>query len=67
MEARVLKKIKALRQERGLSLEKVSKGVGFTGAHGYWKIERGLTPLTLAMLAKLEEFFGVPEGYFFKD
>ncbi|MEI6420524.1 MAG: helix-turn-helix transcriptional regulator [bacterium] len=66
MEARVLKKIKALRQERGLSLEKVSEGVGFKGAHGYWKIEKNQTPLTLAMLAKLEAFFGVPEGWFFE-
>lgn len=48
-----IKYIKEKRIEKGLSLEEVSKLLGYSTANGYWKIEKGITELTVSKFIKL--------------
>ena len=46
-------KLKSYRKKSGLTLEEVSKELGYSTPNGYWKIEKGITKLKADQLIKL--------------
>ena len=46
-------KLKSYRKKSGLTLEEVSKKLGYSTPNGYWKIEKGITKLKADQLIKL--------------
>ena len=46
-------KLKSYRKKSGLTLEEVSKELGYSTSNGYWKIEKGITKLKADQLIKL--------------
>lgn len=54
-----LKRIKELRKERGLSLAKISKELGFKTQQGYFYIEKGKTKLKVDHLLKLARILDI--------
>ena len=65
MQEQIAKKIKALRQERNLSMNTVSKAIGYKTYNGYRKVERGETELSINALEKIAEYFDKPIAFFF--
>ena len=60
------KKVKALRKDRGYTMQQVADGIGYTKTH-VWELEKGrVTNPTLNVLQRLGLFFGVPT-YMFAD
>lgn len=58
----MLKRLKLLRSERGLSQEALGKAVSMS-QQSVWKWENGLAEPDLATLSKLADFFGVSTDY----
>jgi len=54
-----LKKIKRLREEKGLSIEEISKHLGFKTYQGYYKLERGIRRIRVDHLIKLSKILNV--------
>lgn len=54
-----LKRIKELREERGLSIAKISKELGYKTQQGYFYIEKGKTKLKVDHLLKLARILNV--------
>ncbi len=57
-------RIRALRQERNFTLHQVSAGAGLTPSF-LSRLERDKVNVSVANLAKIANFFGVPMTYFF--
>ncbi|WP_339294383.1 helix-turn-helix transcriptional regulator [Paenibacillus sp. FSL W7-1279] len=63
-----LEKIKAHRKANELSLEDMSKLLGYESANGYYYLETGRGKFTAEALAKVADRFGVPiDELFFVD
>lgn len=51
--------LKQQRLAKGLTILEVTKGLGYSTANGYWKIETGAVRLLLDHFLKLAEMFGI--------
>ncbi|HFJ9455955.1 TPA: helix-turn-helix domain-containing protein [Bacillus cereus] len=54
-----IQRIKSLRQEKGHSLEFVSKALGLRYKRSYHNVEKGDSGLSVEKLKKLSELYGV--------
>lgn len=62
----ILMKIKKLREDRGLSLKDVAKGIGYKSGKGYYEVESGKISLKVEHVEKLANFYGISVTYFFR-
>lgn len=63
-----LEKIKELRKKKDISLDEMSRRLGYESQNGYYYLEIGRGRFTAEMLAKVADMFGVNiNGLFFDE
>ena len=55
-----LEKIKRLRKEKSISIEKMSQMVGYESPNGYYYIEKGRVKCPAETLSRIADVLGVP-------
>ena len=64
--AEILKRVVKKRQELGISQFDLALKLNLTN-NGYFKIEKGITNLSIIRLLEISEVLGVDSTYFLKD
>jgi len=55
-----LRKIKRIREEKGISVKEISKELGYKHYQSYWRIENGKRGIKLEHLIKLSKILCIP-------
>lgn len=65
MNEKILKKIKMIREERGLSIIEMANILGYESTKGYYDVESGRVKLRIEHLERLSKYLKIPIEKFF--